>query len=202
MANIALVERMAMLENLLSNLKSSQSTTSQNSTQTCSRREAFTFTESDRLADSQMGSVMTSHVTGAQLSSRSDGQFVQPPDFPPEPPGQFSPLVRVFSLPNLDQVDSSRHSSEDDVLQLSTSLIEPRPEPVHMDSSCINVSTMSHDEERAITTCERTGLPAANLLHVQKPSGAANTACTSDEGEEGSCIYSGETVCISIHSKI
>jgi hypothetical protein len=192
---------MAMLENLLSNLKSSQSTTSQNLTQTCSRREAFTFTESDRLTDSQMGSVMTDHVTGAQLSSRSDGQFVQPPDLPPEPPGQFSPLLRVFSLPNLDQVDSSRHSTVDDVLQLSTSLSESRPEPLHVDSSCMDVSAMSDDEERGITTCERTGLPAANLFHAQKPSVAANVTCTSDEGEEGSCIYSGETVCISSDSK-
>lgn len=189
-----MVKRIAMLEKLLYNFKASLSAPPQRSTQAGSNLEAITYSEPGLSADDQISTIMTALVPGAHSVPQLDSHFAQPPALSLKSPKEFSPLQRVLTLPDHEKVGASNQSTEDDILLLSTGLNSSQSEFFHVVSSSKAISNVSDDEECVIATCERNGLPGMNSLPSQKSLDWTSNTCTSDEGEEGSCIYSGETV--------
>lgn len=182
-----------MLENLLHTFKVSRPVLPQDPTQTGDYLEALTYSEPELSADRRTSAVITDPAPDVHWISQPDQQFTQPPALPPEPPEQLSPLQADFNMPNLDQAGTSHQSTQGDIL-LSTNLARLPADTLRVDSSCMDISILSDDEGHTNTTCDITDLPATNIMPVSRPLVWASVASTSDEGEEGSCIYSGETV--------
>lgn len=185
---------MAMLENLLHTFKVSRPLAPQDQTQTGGYLDALAFSEPDLSADGRISAVITDPAPDVHWISQSDQQSTQPPPLPPESPAQLSPLQPDFNMPSLGQAGTGHQSTQGDIILLSTNLVGPPADLLRVDSSCMDISLLSDDEGHTNTTCDITDLPAATMVPVNKPLVWTSAASTSDEGEEGSCIYSAEAV--------
>lgn len=189
-----MVRRIAMLENLLYNFKSSHSSPPQRPTQGSSHLEAITCTEPGLLGDGPASAAMTVLMPNAHSVSQLDSQFTLPASLSLDSPEQFSPLQRVLTLPSQEKAGSHHRSTEKDVLLLNNGLNTSQSELPQVVSSSKTISNASKHDEPVIAACDRIGLPPADSLSIQKSLDWASNTCSSDEDEEGSCIYSGETV--------